>query len=71
MAIFLTGSTGYLGSYLAAGFFYRAFRFANLLCVAKSEQEARGPLVAIAATAFEFPEFRDFLAARVRIFAAI
>ena len=41
MAIFLTGSTGYLGSYLAAGLFTGHSDSLNLLVRAKSEQEAR------------------------------
>jgi len=68
MAIFLTGSTGYLGSYLAAGFFPGHSDSLNLLVRAKSEQEARERLWQSLQLHFEFPEFRDFLAARVRIF---
>ena len=68
MAIFLTGSTGYLGSYLAAGFFAGHSDSLNLLVRAKSEQEARERLWQSLQLHFEFPEFRDFLAARVRIF---
>ena len=41
MAIFLTGSTGYLGSYLATGLL-RGYRDPlNLLVRAKNQQEAR------------------------------
>jgi len=68
MAIFLTGSTGYLGSYLAAGFFTGHSDSLNLLVRAKSEQEARERLWQSLQLHFEFPEFRDFLATRVRIF---
>ncbi len=68
MAIFLTGSTGYLGSYLAAGFFTGHSDSLNLLVRAKSEQEARERLWQSLQLHFEFPEFRNFLAARVRIF---
>ena len=68
MAIFLTGSTGYLGSYLVAGFFTGHSDSLNLLVRAKSEQEARERLWQSLQLHFEFPEFRDFLAARVRIF---
>jgi len=68
MAIFLTGSTGYLGSYLAAGLFTGHSDSLNLLVRAKSEQEARERLWQSLQLHFEFPEFRDFLAARVRIF---
>src|SRR5712672_4087145 len=68
MAIFLTGSTGYLGSYLAAGFFAGHSDSLNLLVRAKSEQEARERLWQSLQLHFEVPEFRDFLADRVRIF---
>jgi len=39
MAIFVTGSTGYLGSYLAAGLLTTYRDKLNLLIRAKSEQE--------------------------------
>jgi thioester reductase-like protein len=68
MAIFLTGSTGYLGSYLAAGLFASHRDSLNLLVRAKSEQEARERLWQSLQLHFEFPEFRDYLAKRVRIF---
>lgn len=68
MAIFLTGSTGYLGSYLAAGLFIGHRDSLNLLVRAKSEQEARERLWHSLQLHFEFPEFRDYLATRVRIF---
>src|SRR5215470_7976453 len=68
MAIFLTGSTGYLGSYLAAGLFTGHRDSLNLLVRAKSEQEARERLWQSLQLHFEFPEFRDLLATRVRIF---
>jgi thioester reductase-like protein len=41
MAIFLTGSTGYLGSYLAAGLFRGHRDYLNLLVRAKTQQEAQ------------------------------
>jgi len=68
MAIFLTGSTGYLGSYLAAGLFAEHRDSLNLLVRAKSEQEARERLWQSLQLHFEFPEFRDYIATRVRIF---
>ena len=68
MAIFLTGSTGYLGSYLAAGLFAGHRDSLNLLVRAKSEQEARERLWQSLQLHFDFPEFRDYLATRVRIF---
>src|SRR5215475_3238613 len=68
MAIFLTGSTGYLGSYLAAGLFTGHRDSLNLLVRAKTEQEARERLWQSLQLHFEFPEFRDYIATRVRIF---
>ncbi|MBS1866876.1 MAG: SDR family oxidoreductase, partial [Acidobacteria bacterium] len=62
MAIFLTGSTGYLGSYLAMGLFTGHRDSLNLLVRAKSEQEARERLWQSLQLHFEFPEFRDYLA---------
>jgi len=68
MAIFLTGSTGYLGGYLAMGLFTGHRDSLNLLVRAKSDQEARERLWQSLQLHFEFPEFRDYLATRVRIF---
>jgi thioester reductase-like protein len=68
MAIFLTGSTGYLGSYLAAGLLAEHREPLNLLVRARSEQEARERLWQSMQLHFGFPEFREFLDARVRIF---
>jgi long-chain acyl-CoA synthetase len=68
MAIFLTGSTGYLGSYLAAGIFESHRDSFNLLVRAKTEQEARERLWQSLQLHFNFPEFRDYIATRVRIF---
>jgi thioester reductase-like protein len=68
MAIFLTGSTGYLGSYLAAGLFTGHTDRLNLLVRAKSEQEARERLWQSLQLHFEFPEFLEFVNARVSIF---
>ena len=41
MAIFVTGTTGYLGSYVAAGLFTGHRDTLNLLVRAKSDKEAR------------------------------
>src|SRR5499425_1721228 len=68
MAIFLTGSTGYLGSYLAAGLFAEHRDPLNLLVRAKSEQEARERLWQSLQLHFDFSEFREYLDARVKIF---
>jgi thioester reductase-like protein len=68
MAIFLTGSTGYLGSYLVAGFFKGHTDRLNLLVRAKTEQEARQRLWQSLQLHFEFPEFLEYVNHRVRIF---
>jgi thioester reductase-like protein len=68
MAIFLTGSTGYLGSYLVAGFFTGHRDRLNLLVRAKTEQEARERLWQSLQLHFEFPQFLSYVNDRVRIF---
>ncbi len=68
MAIFLTGSTGYLGSYLVAGLFAGHQDQLNLLVRAKSDQEARERLWQSLQLHFAFPEFLDYLNSRVCIF---
>lgn len=68
MAIFLTGSTGYLGSYLVAGLFRGHLDRLNLLVRAKTEQEARERLWQSLQLHLEFPEFLDYVSDRVRIF---
>src|SRR5450755_4403517 len=68
MAIFLTGSTGYLGSYIAAGLFTGHRDPLNLLVRAKSQQQARERLWTSLQLHFDFPEFYEFLNTRARIF---
>jgi thioester reductase-like protein len=68
MAIFVTGSTGYLGSYLVAGLLRDHRDSLNLLVRANSEQEARERLWQSLQLHFEFPEFFDLIHSRVRIF---
>ena len=68
MAIFVTGSTGYLGSYLVAGLLREYRDSLNLLVRANSEQEARERLWQSLQLHFEFPEFFDHTNSRVRIF---
>jgi thioester reductase-like protein len=68
MAIFVTGSTGYLGSYLVAGLWREHRDPLNLLVRAKAEQEARERLWKSLQLHFEFPEFSEYLNTRVRIF---
>jgi thioester reductase-like protein len=68
MAIFVTGTTGYLGSYVVAGLFAEHRDKVNLLVRAKTDQEARERLWASLQLHFEFPEFYEYLRSRVRIF---
>ena len=68
MAIFLTGSTGYLGSYLVAGLFTGYPDRLNLLVRARTEQEARERLWQSLQLHLEFPEFLEYVNARARIF---
>jgi thioester reductase-like protein len=68
MAIFLTGSTGYLGSYLVAGLFTGHGEKLNLLVRAKTDEEARQRLWQSLQLHFEFPQFSEYLHSRVRIF---
>jgi thioester reductase-like protein len=68
MAIFVTGATGYLGSYLVAGLLEQHRDRLNLLTRAKSEQEARERLWQSLQLHFEFSEFIEHLHSRVRIF---
>jgi len=68
MAIFLTGSTGYLGSYLVAGLLTEHRDTLNLLVRAKTDQEAHERLWTSLQLHFAFPEFLEFLNTRVRIF---
>jgi thioester reductase-like protein len=68
MAIFLTGSSGYLGSYLAASLLREHGEPLNLLIRAKTEQEARERLWQSLQLHFDFPEFIEYANSRVRIF---
>ena len=68
MAIFLTGSTGYLGSYVAAGLFTGHRDSLNLLVRAKSEQEARERLWQSLQLHLGSDEFNEYLSSRVQVF---
>ena len=68
MAIFVTGSTGYLGSYIVAGLLRNYRDSLNLLVRASSEQEARERLWQSLQLHFEFGEFLAHINSRVRIF---
>jgi len=68
MAIFLTGSTGYLGSYLATGLFRGHRDSLNLLVRAKTQQEARERLWQSLQLHMEFAEFYEQISSRAKIF---
>jgi thioester reductase-like protein len=68
MAIFVTGSTGYLGSYVVAGLLSGYRDKLNLLVRAKTEQEARERLWTSLQLHFDFPEFLEYLDSRICIF---
>jgi thioester reductase-like protein len=68
MAIFVTGSTGYLGSYIVAGLLRDHRDALNLLVRANSEQEGRQRLWQSLQLHFDFAEFLDRVNSRVRIF---
>jgi thioester reductase-like protein len=67
MAIFLTGGTGYIGSYLAAVLLEQHGESLNLLVRAENPQEAQRRLWHSLQLHFDFPVFREHLAARIRI----
>jgi thioester reductase-like protein len=67
MAIFLTGATGYIGSYLAAGLLEEYGESLNVLVRAKDEREAEQRLWQSLQLHFDFPTFREHLRARIRI----
>jgi len=68
MAIFLTGATGYLGSYIASELFRGHRDSLNLLVRAKNQQEARERLWQSLQLHMEFAEFQEHIASRARIF---
>ena len=68
MAIFLTGSTGYIGSYLAAGLLEGHGESLNVLVRAGDANEAERRLWQALQLHFDFPTFREHLGVRIRIF---
>src|SRR5580692_8095882 len=68
MAIFLTGSTGYIGAHVASILLERHTDRLNLLVRAKTEQEANERVWHALQLHTDFPEFRDALATRISIF---
>ena len=68
MAIFLTGSTGYIGAHIAAILLDRHTDRLNLLARAKTEQEANERLWQALQLHLDFPQFRDALESRISVF---
>ena len=68
MAIFLTGSTGYIGAHVAAGLLQGHDDRLNLLVRAKDEHEAEVRLWKSMQLHFPFPRFHDYLRTRITIF---
>ena len=68
MAIFLTGSTGYIGAHVAAGLLERHDARLNLLVRATNEQEAERRLWKAMQLHFAFPQFYEYLRSRITLF---
>jgi len=68
VAIFLTGSTGYIGAHVAFNLLESCTEPLNLLVRARDEQEAQSRLWRAFQLHMEFPRFRDFLHSRLVIF---
>jgi thioester reductase-like protein len=68
MAIFLTGSTGYIGAHVLAELLVNDSVRMNLLVRAKTDREADERLWHALQLHMEFPKFREFLASRISIF---
>jgi len=68
MAIFLTGSTGYIGAHVAANLLRDHGAALNVLVRARDVNEAEGRLWQALQLHMEFPQFYEFLQTRVRVF---
>ena len=68
MAIFVTGSTGYIGSYIVAGLLSDYCDRLNLLVRAKTLREGEQRLWESLQLHFTFPEFIGYVRSRVQIF---
>ena len=68
MAIFLTGSTGYIGGYIAAGLLESHREPLNLLVRARDTHEAETRLWQSLQLHFEFPKFAELLRTRINVF---
>jgi thioester reductase-like protein len=68
MAIFLTGSTGYIGAHIAAILLDRHSDQLNLLVRAKTEEQAHARLWHALQLHLDFPQVRDAIETRISIF---
>ncbi len=68
MAIFLTGSTGYIGAHVAANLLDQHGAALNVLVRARDPQEAQLRLWRGLQLHLEFPKFYEYLQTKVRIF---
>jgi thioester reductase-like protein len=68
MAIFLTGSTGYIGAHVAANLLRDHGAALNVLVRARDVSEAEGRLWHALQLHLDFPQFYEFLQTRVRVF---
>src|SRR3981189_3198172 len=68
MAIFLTGSTGYIGAHVAANLLRDHGAALNVLVRARDVSEAEGRLWKAMQLHLDFPQFYEFLQTRVRVF---
>jgi thioester reductase-like protein len=68
MAVFITGSTGYLGAHVAAGLLTGHGESLNLLVRAKDAHEAEVRLWRALQLHMDFPSFHNFLKLRIAVF---
>ena len=68
MAIFLTGSTGYIGAHVAGNLLEQHGASLNLLVRARDPQEAAGRLWQALQLHLEFPRFYEHFQTRMRVF---
>jgi thioester reductase-like protein len=68
MGIFLTGASGYIGSYLASALLEHHGDELNLLVRAQNRDDAQQKLWRSLQLHFDFPAFREYLSGRIRIF---
>ena len=68
MAIFVTGSTGYIGAHIVAGLLEKHAERLNLLLRAQNPAEAEARLWRALQLHLDFPRFYEFLRSRITVF---